>query len=73
MGLVVTLAAMGYIVLIVKPDLSLIPAVWAAILIAAYALGSRLGREIFLGWDRARNEKARLAGQSSADSTDGVD
>lgn len=73
MGLAVALAAMGYIVLIVQPDLSLIPAVWAAILIAAYALGSRLGREIFLGWDRAGNEKARLARQPLEDSTGGVD
>jgi hypothetical protein len=64
---------MGYIVLVVKPDLSLIPVVWAGILIAAYSLGSRLGTEIFRGWEHSRSRNASDLRQRETDPADGVD
>jgi hypothetical protein len=72
-GIGVALSAILYIALVVKPDLSLIPAIWAAILIAAYYLGARLGTEIFLGWERAKAPDREVLQQGQVDPADGVD
>ena len=72
-GIGVALLTIGYITIIVKPDLSLIPAVWAGILVAAYALGARLGTEIFRAWERTRSPVKTDLLRGAADRVDGVD
>ena len=72
-GIGVGLSAILYIALVVKPDLSLIPAIWAAILVAAYYLGARLGTEIFLGWERTKAPDREVFQRAKGDPADGVD
>lgn len=47
-----------YIGLVIRPDLSLIPAAWVATLVVAFYLGSRVAREFFFGVERIRNRPA---------------
>lgn len=56
-----------YIWLVIQPDLSLIPTGWAATLLVAFYLGSRVARELFLGWERLANRRAVEARPPSAD------
>ena len=50
-----------YIWFVIQPDLSLIPAAWAATLLIAFYLGARVTRELLYGLDRARNHPAAEA------------
>jgi hypothetical protein len=50
-----------YIGLVIRPDLSLIPALWVATLLIAFYLGARVTRELLFGLDRVRNRPAAEA------------
>lgn len=55
-GLVAVLGL--YITLVIRPDLSLIPAAWVATLVMAFYLGSKAARELAYGYERIRNRPA---------------
>ena len=57
-GGLLVLFLMGYIGLVIRPDLTLIPEAWAATLAVAFYLGSRVARELFYGMERIRNRPA---------------
>jgi hypothetical protein len=46
---------------VIQPDLSLIPAAWAATLFIAFYLGARVARELLFGFERATNRRAAEA------------
>ncbi len=50
-----------YIWFVIEPDLSLIPTAWAATLAVALYLGGRVARELFYGYERLANRRAREA------------
>ncbi len=58
-GLAAVLGA--YIWFVIQPDLSLIPTAWAATLAVALYLGGRVARELFYGYERLANRRAREA------------
>jgi len=59
-----------YIVLVIQPDLSLIPAGWAATLVVAFYLGARVVRELAYGIMRWQN-RAGLEVSTSGSNTAG--
>ena len=58
-GLAVVLAL--YIWLWIRPDFSLIPTAWIAIVVVAFYLGARVAKESLFGWERLRNRRAAEA------------
>jgi len=50
-----------YIWVVIRPDLSLIPAAWIATLFIAFYLGARVARELLFGFERALNRSAAEA------------
>jgi hypothetical protein len=66
-----------YIGLVIRPDLSLIPAGWVATLVVAFYLGGRVAREVAYGLMRWQNRagvdasyvQADVSGSSSSSST----
>jgi hypothetical protein len=58
-----------YIGLVIRPDLSLIPAGWAATLVVAFYLGGRVARELAYGvmrWQNRAGAETRGAGADGA-------
>jgi len=66
-GFVLLLGA--YILLVVRPDFSIIPMAWVLVLVVAFYLSARLGREFAYGVDRLTNRPAAdaRAGVASKD------
>ena len=59
--MVVAAGAILYIAAVVKPDLSLIPMVWAAIVVAAYYFGAKIGTEVAFAVERSQGGKVAEA------------
>lgn len=57
-GGVIALVLALWIWFVIRPDLSLIPALWGATLAVAFYLGGRVSREIAYGVMRLRNQRA---------------
>jgi hypothetical protein len=58
-----------YIGLVIRPDLSLIPAGWVATLVVAFYLGGRVVREVAYGVMRWQNPASSSSSSSSSSST----
>jgi hypothetical protein len=69
-GVALTLVLALYIWFGIQPDLGLIPQFWAASLLVALYLGSRVAREMFYGYDRVRNQRALEARPPAGDRSD---
>jgi hypothetical protein len=50
-----------YVWFVIQPDLSLIPAAWAATVAVTLYLGARVARELVYGYERMRNRPAAEA------------
>lgn len=55
-----------YIAFVIRPDLSLIPAGWAATLVVAFYLGGRVARELAYGVMRWQNRAGVESTESGA-------
>lgn len=57
-GAALALVLAAWVALVIRPDLSLIPAGWALMLVVAFYLGSRVARELAYGVERWQNRPA---------------
>lgn len=57
-GILFALGVALYVGLWIRPDYSLIPTAWIAVLAVAYIIGIRMAREFIFGWARLRNRRA---------------
>ena len=68
-GVVFALGLALYVGVWIRPDSSLIPTAWIAVLAVAFLLGTRVAREFIFGWARLRNRRAVEATSPVVEST----